>query len=105
MIDEIYKVLRTIQTSANPPRVHELLQELRDISSMAMEYFEEKVAPTLKMKLTSPANFLAAAVGVNMSRHSQCRFFYLISIEFIMLNFDLHSDGLWITSIPLTSIL
>lgn len=71
MIDEIYKVLRVIQNNPNPPRVHELLQELRDISSMAMEYFEEKVAPKLKLKLTSPANFLAAAVGVNMRGHGQ----------------------------------
>lgn len=31
-----------------PLRTHEVLQELRDISSMAIEHFEEKVAPTLK---------------------------------------------------------
>lgn len=29
-------------------RTHEVLQELRDISSMAIDHFEEKIAPTLK---------------------------------------------------------
>lgn len=53
MIDEIYRVLRFINNNPSPPRVHELLQELRDISSMAMEYFEEKVAPNLKQRLLS----------------------------------------------------
>lgn len=31
-----------------PLRTHEVLQELRDISSMAIDHFEEKIAPTLK---------------------------------------------------------
>lgn len=56
VIDEIYRVLRYIQNTPTPPRAHEILQELRDISSMAMEYFDEKIAPALKQKLgnTSP---------------------------------------------------
>lgn len=29
-------------------RTHEVLQELRDISSMAIDHFEEKIAPTMK---------------------------------------------------------
>ena len=37
VIDEIFSVLRTIQSDENPPRAYEILQELRDISSMAME--------------------------------------------------------------------
>lgn len=32
----------------NPPKSYELLQELRDISSMAMEHFEEHIVPTMK---------------------------------------------------------
>jgi len=32
----------------NPPKSYELLQELRDISSMAMEHFEEHIIPTMK---------------------------------------------------------
>ena len=35
----------------NPPRAHELLQELRDISSMAMEHFDEHIVPRLKPKM------------------------------------------------------
>lgn len=31
-----------------PLRTHEVLQELRDISSMAIDHFEEKIAPALK---------------------------------------------------------
>lgn len=51
VIDEIFAVLRSIQTERNPPRAYEVLQELRDISSMAMEYFDEKIVPSLKVKL------------------------------------------------------
>jgi len=58
-------VLRTIQADENPPRAYEILQELRDISSMAMEYFDEKIVPGFKcqvlapMKLGSPSYNLA----------------------------------------------
>ncbi|XP_055323422.1 F-box only protein 28 [Sitodiplosis mosellana] len=63
VIDEVLHVLCTIAHSKytkssnsdkcfilvdKPLRTHEVLQELRDISSMAIEHFEEKVAPTLK---------------------------------------------------------
>lgn len=74
VIDEVLHVLRTITNpsqssngvaekaaakSANSGqptlfwsdqvlRTHEVLQELRDISSMAIDHFEEKIAPTLK---------------------------------------------------------
>lgn len=52
VIDECYKILRTI--SKSPPvetknwRAHEVLQELRDISSMAIEHFDEKIVPDIK---------------------------------------------------------
>lgn len=52
MIDECYKILRTI--SKSPPtdtrnwRAHEVLQELRDISSMAIEHFDEKIVPEIR---------------------------------------------------------
>lgn len=46
-MDELFRVLRLV----NNPKVnlvpHEVLTELRDISSMAMDYFEEKISPTL----------------------------------------------------------
>lgn len=62
VIDEVLHVLCTIAhtkftnscssevfiLAERPLRTHEVLQELRDISSMAIEHFEEKVAPTLK---------------------------------------------------------
>lgn len=48
MIDEIFRVLRLIRETKTPPRAHEILQELRDISSMAMEHFDEKILPDLK---------------------------------------------------------
>lgn len=48
VIDEIFRVLRLIQETKTPPRAHEILQELRDISSMAMEHFDEKILPDLK---------------------------------------------------------
>lgn len=51
MIDEIYRVLRYVNSTRAPQRAHEVLQELRDISSMAMEYFDEKIVPILKKKL------------------------------------------------------
>ena len=53
VIDEIFKVLRTIQHDKNPPRAYEVLQELRDISSMAMEYFDEHIVPTFKISSNS----------------------------------------------------
>jgi len=58
VIDEIFSALRTIQADENPPRAYEILQELRDISSMAMEYFDEKIVPSLKVQLPlSPLKF------------------------------------------------
>ncbi|GJQ84240.1 Mcm10 [Trypoxylus dichotomus] len=54
VVDEIERVLRIIQNKAPPPRTHELLQELRDISSMAMEYFEEQILPNLKLQMEQP---------------------------------------------------
>ncbi|PSN36157.1 F-box only protein 28 [Blattella germanica] len=53
VIDEIFSVLRSLKNAGIPPRAHEVLQELRDISSMAMEYFDEKIVPMLKVNLVS----------------------------------------------------
>lgn len=44
-------MLRYVNSTRAPQRAHEVLQELRDISSMAMEYFDEKIVPILKRKL------------------------------------------------------
>lgn len=71
VIDEVSHVLRTITNSSQSSkrkslersacgsqttifwsdqalRTHEVLQELRDISSMAIDHFDDKIAPTLK---------------------------------------------------------
>jgi F-box protein 28 len=52
VIDECYKILRSISTSTGDTtrnlRAHEILQELRDISSMAIEHFDEKIVPDIK---------------------------------------------------------
>jgi F-box protein 28 len=43
------------------------LQELRDISSMAMEYFDEKIVPTFKLNMnSSSAN--SALLGISPSK-------------------------------------
>lgn len=57
IIDEILYILRVVQGSNDPPRTHDLLQELRDISSMAMEHFEEHIAPNLRMSDASLNNY------------------------------------------------
>lgn len=41
-------MLRYVRHAVSPPRSHEALMELRDISSMAMEHFEEKILPVLR---------------------------------------------------------
>lgn len=51
VIDEIKRVLRIVETSKTPPRAHEVLQELRDISSMAIEHFDDKISPAFRRKL------------------------------------------------------
>ncbi len=52
MLDEIYSVLSRVRADPSPPRAHDLLTELRDISSMAMEHFDEKIVPGLRKKMT-----------------------------------------------------
>lgn len=51
MIDEIKRVLSIVETSTTPPRAHEVLQELRDISSMAIEHFDDKISPAFRKRL------------------------------------------------------
>lgn len=51
VIDEIFRILRLVNSNVPPPKPHDVLQELRDISSMAMEHFDEKILPQLKEKM------------------------------------------------------
>ena len=52
-----------MKTAKNPPRSHEVLMELRDISSMAMEHFEEKILPSLKQ-----VNFHVGLVALDLKQ-------------------------------------
>lgn len=81
VIDEIYRVLRFIQNNKTLPRAHEILTELRDISSMAMEHFEEKIIRTLKptpLTSTSPRFSLPPSLS-SLSPHS-CKSSATVSI-------------------------
>lgn len=73
VIDEAMHVLTLVMESKEAPRTHDLLQELRDISSMAMEHFDEKIAPGLKRKLgegqTVNVNTIGAACEYLKSGH------------------------------------
>lgn len=51
IIDEMQSILRLVHNTPavnNKLRAHEVLQELRDISSMAIDHFDEKIANDLK---------------------------------------------------------
>uniref|UniRef100_A0A8D8MTV3 F-box only protein 28 n=2 Tax=Culex pipiens TaxID=7175 RepID=A0A8D8MTV3_CULPI len=48
VIDEVFNILKLIEGTSKPLRAHEVLQELRDISSMAIEHFDENIAHRLK---------------------------------------------------------
>ncbi|XP_013134582.1 PREDICTED: F-box only protein 28 [Papilio polytes] len=51
VIDEIQRILEVVETNKSPPRAHEVLQELRDISSMAIEHFDDKISPEFRKRL------------------------------------------------------
>lgn len=67
VIDEVLHLLKLVKECDGKLRAHEVLQELRDISSMAIEHFDEKVANPLKksfldintLKLTGGYNHLS----------------------------------------------
>lgn len=72
VIDEIFRVLKVVNISSDiTEKGHEFLQELRDISSMAMEHFDEKIVPGLKIKLDAKkrAEFPTVLQGSQMLRH------------------------------------
>ncbi|XP_073837185.1 F-box protein pallbearer isoform X2 [Musca autumnalis] len=56
VLDEIIRILRLIAKSNKPLRPHEVLQELRDISSMAIEHFDEKIVHQLKKTFADNSN-------------------------------------------------
>lgn len=40
----------TFNACKEPQAPHQILQELRDVSTMAIEYFDDKIAPDLRKK-------------------------------------------------------
>lgn len=47
IIDEIYKILRYVQSTPSLNRAYKVTDELFDLSTMAMEYFKEHIEPSL----------------------------------------------------------
>lgn len=50
VIDELFRVMRSLDSMREPLPSYQILQELRDVSTMAIEYFEDKIAPSLRKK-------------------------------------------------------
>lgn len=57
VIDEVLRLLRLVGNTSEQFRAREILQELRDITSMAIEHFDEKIAPDLKKMYQDNAKF------------------------------------------------
>ncbi|CAG9863507.1 unnamed protein product [Phyllotreta striolata] len=70
VLDEIKNVLNLVQSADSPPRTHQVLQELRDLSSMAMEHFDEQILPKVKERVDKRSAFSYGSVasGTNSSR-------------------------------------
>jgi len=47
ILDEVYKILHYIKVTSKLARPYKVTDELFDLSTMAMEYFREKIEPTL----------------------------------------------------------
>lgn len=56
VLDEIFRILVLVSKTRKTLRPHEVLQELRDISSMAIEHFDEKIAIILKPYVDASSN-------------------------------------------------
>lgn len=82
VIDEVYNIFKLIKYDTKPLRAHEVLQELRDISSMAIEHFDEKIANGLKKSYMSASPGRLSVAGCELN-HSSRRFFYSISCIFL----------------------
>jgi len=84
VLDEGFRVLRLVSNSSTPhgvepqyptlPRPHDFLQEFRDVSSMAMEHFEDKILPPIrdKMKIEN-SHQLSLRNGLGRTIMAECR--------------------------------
>ncbi|CAF0879957.1 unnamed protein product [Didymodactylos carnosus] len=64
LLDEIYIVIRHLQLQQICPNPRSILQEVRDMSSMAIEHFREHIEPKLQQTKLMP---LTNSLGVNSS--------------------------------------
>ncbi|CAG9761308.1 unnamed protein product [Ceutorhynchus assimilis] len=68
VLDETKRILDLVQGDGTPPRAHVLLQELRDLSSMAIEHFDEHILPKCRDEIQKKT-------GIQIFRNSE--FHYL----------------------------
>jgi hypothetical protein len=47
VLDEVQKIMRYVRTNSCLGRAYKVTDELFDLSTMAMEYFKERLEPTL----------------------------------------------------------
>ena len=48
VLDEILYVVGILKAEENPPQSYVILQEVRELSNMAFEYFKEEIVPSLE---------------------------------------------------------
>ena len=57
-MDEVTRIIQYISNTSNLGRAYKVTDEMFDLSSMAMEYFKEKLEPTLPEISYFGADFL-----------------------------------------------
>lgn len=62
ILDEVYRVLHYIKVTPKLARPYKVTDELFDLSTMAMEYFKERIEPTLPEIPYFGADFVDLAV-------------------------------------------
>ena len=70
VIDEIFSVQRKMKEDKNLPRFNKILQELRDISTMAKEHFQDKIVPTLGL-ISDPVQNVADSIMKNVENYKK----------------------------------
>ncbi|KAK4873451.1 hypothetical protein RN001_015480 [Aquatica leii] len=79
VIDEIDRILTLVDKVKPAPRTHELLQELRDISSMAMEHFDETILPRMKQKVADRSS--SSTTSLASSKSTKALYIQVITDE------------------------
>ena len=55
VLDEILYVVGILKAEENPPQSYVILQEVRELSNMAFEYFKEEIVPSLEKAIAPSA--------------------------------------------------